>query len=793
MNKNDKLINRDNERKMFRENILRPIPSESRLILVDGDSGTGKTYFIKSVLNEILEENPNYYCCYLDISNDELNALSLFEILTFYSWNPQNNPTARKSLLQIPENISYKKFLKKLKYKKTAKNRIISTINKSLSIIPVYGSILSEVIPANFQSQSFDSSEITNLFFEYLVKITKKNKAVIVIDNYQFVNEPLRIKIEALAEEIKNNFYFVILNRTNNGVSDIRPLLCFSNYQIHLNMNSFDTDSTKTLVNYKLNNILPDKIDDIYERIYQVTNGNPKLIEFITNQYLFNINQNILTNDNLMELSEAINSLPDIERYILMISSFFPSGLKTRYLTDIIQKIIAYNDTKDLKSGLKILVSLGYIIINSTQGDLIKPTHEKIISTTKNIVNTEEYSDIYYSIINSLESIINDNSMTHDDKEYDYMLYCLISMYSSNQLKNKTSYIMKLIDRFYHSFLYSYITSFYQGLKDILYIFPETIILKLLDTFQKTSMFYEGLEVIGVLKSENVFSETIKIYYAKFLTQTYDFNNALDILNQLPDDISVILYKMNILQHLGKDDEAIYLMEKALKTYSPDTDEYQIILRNTTHFFSFNEAIINLMGAFKYFDEKNAIFPLATVYNNLAVVYIWANDLSNADKYLEKSTALFKEINSNELFESLFNHSVLLTLQGKYADAEEKANEAMFTLPKVLWMDVLVLKLNTVIIQFLGKKLSIPDAYNEILNLYAKAKKASDPWVKYIVLFNLNTIENILDKNYTETVEQKIIQQIYSAERTRFDVILSIEHNDKKCDFLLALSPNWRY
>lgn len=82
-----------------------------------------------------------------------------------------------------------------------------------------------------------------------------------------------------------------------------------------------------------------------------------------------------------------------------------------------------------------------------------------------------------------------------------------------------------------------------------------------------------------------------RIFYVKFLIQTYDFEEALEELKNISDSSLKLLCQTNALQHLGHDSEVEDLLNNKLTACIQD-ENYYIILRNTAHYYSYDKAKI---------------------------------------------------------------------------------------------------------------------------------------------------------------------------------------------------------
>jgi hypothetical protein len=485
--------------------------------------------------------------------------------------------------------------------------------------------------------------------------------------------------------------------------------------------------------------------------------------------------------------------LPEVEKYIIIMISLFPSGMKLDYIIDIIKRSLIIDSKNEILDNINTLRILGYIIVNSSSGDLVKPAHEKIITSIKKLLNNDDYLEIYNNLLLNIEEIISSKAMSKNEL---YLLNCLIGLFTANQLQEKIGYVIRAITINYQQCLYNYIDLLYPDIREVLTILPNDCIIKILDSFQKTSNFYNGLEMITILKNTLGLTIEYNLFYAKFLTQTYQFYEALAVLEEMNHTDSVILYKMNIYQHLYNDAKAKHLLSILVqnnKDVNSLSDEYYIALRNTAHYFSYEEAVLNLNRVNDFFRRKGFLFGEATANNNLGVIYLWAYELDKAKRLLLRANNIFEKIGSNELFESQINLGVLAYLESDYKAAIKHMENAEMHVPKSLWMDVLIIHVNKILCLIAARMITVDIAFDELCELYPKIGGCQDPWVKFQVLYNTAAIAKLADKIPPEDPDENIERSLKSKEFTRFDILALLTYDDTPVNISLSMSPNWRY
>ena len=97
----------------------------SKAIIVKGDSGTGKTTFVKNKLTKIINssQNKDYLIVMLNIVDDNITPSVFFDLLSFLLWN--GNIFDSDLTINISKNDSLYKFVKSKKKNRNFKRCFI--------------------------------------------------------------------------------------------------------------------------------------------------------------------------------------------------------------------------------------------------------------------------------------------------------------------------------------------------------------------------------------------------------------------------------------------------------------------------------------------------------------------------------------------------------------------------------------------------------------------------------------------------------------------------------------------
>mgnify|MGYP000349701135 CR=1 FL=1 len=786
-----------NIRKNMIQNIQNKIDASnisSSVINVYGDSGTGKTFLIQEALEKYFFNNIDSTIIYINLLEDILSSTAFWDMLLFTTWNGDIND--KESILRIDKKWSLSRFLQKCTYRRKVINSLFQSVSSIVASIPIYnaqieiGGIDSNNSAINFGNKTeIEKSQLVINYFKY---ISKKHKLIIVIDNYQFMNSTIKHYFETAINQIPRNIVFINIQRTDNTPL-IRPLAYPDN---HLNIE---------LTNLSKKDIFKYVIEPLYENIqiknivlddcFQKTHGNLKEIDIYIKAHDSEIKKGILKKEQTHPLNKALDGLPQIQRDLVLLAALFPAGLRLEYVIALIKRCF-YLDDNILNRELGKIISLGYVMLNSTRKDLLKLSHDKIGLSIETVNSTDEFIEFYCNIENGLEELVQEKQ---NSKDYIYLLHCYIGICDGKRIIKSIKYLEDLIKLEYDacSFLYLVeLTKMYiDSNRNILLHLSEKSLLKLLDSCQKTCSFKTSVAILDIVRNSSIWNEKFGIYYVKVMTQLYKFDIALKEIELLPENNETIMYKLIIYEHLGKNEEILKLLHSLMNDKRKVYDKwYYIILRNTAHFFSFEQAYQNLQKSLDYFTKCGTIFEQATVLNNISVIQIWkgADTYNDAESTIKKAIKKFSAIGSNEIFEAYYNYGTLNYLNGNYTKAVEYYRRALDEVPETLTMDVTLLHVNEKISECAINSKNIFSLEKFILHSLNQTEILQDPWVRFQLEYNLKNIE-IYNKGKSDIYPSDQFISNSNKNITAITVFDYLKLNSDKIPICLSLSPNWRY
>lgn len=776
------------------QDLIDSCDNTSVCIDVYGNSGTGKTFLVQESLRKYFVLDNKTTIIYINLVDDFLSTTAFWDIFLFTVWN--GNVNDEKSMLKINSKHSLSKYLQTRFRGKTLANILLHSVTSIVATIPVYkaqleigGFTINENDSIIKKENALEKSQI---LIKYLKYLAKREKVIIILDNYQFMNIAIRRYFESSINQISKNVAFINIQRTDQDAYQVPIVFQDRNHVIETSNLRLD-EVLELVIRKKFPEI--SILNEVAEDCYVKTHGNLKEIDVYLRTNENDLKKGILKKDKTQNISNALNELSQLQRELVLLAALFPSGIKLEYVTDLMKRMFTF-DSNVLDEELQKIITLGYVMLNSRRKDLLKPAHDKIGLSLETVNSSEEFLEFYNNIKNGLEELIQQNQKSSD---YIYLLHCYIGICDSRKLLKSISYLEELIAFKYEECAFLYLVElanqYIETDENIILHLSKKYIMYLLDSCQKTCVFDTSLSILRIVRSELKCDKQFDLYYAKVLTQCYDFETALDELNKLTESNETVLYKLIIFEHLGKDEEVKKLLNDLSNKEKIIYDKwYYIILRNTAHYFTYSEARQNLLKCRDYFDKCGTIFEQATILNNLSVIQIWngPETFKEAEKTLKKAINKFEKIGSNEVFEAYYNYGVLCYLKGNYKAALQYYELALENVPEILSMDVALLKLNKKICECTTNHKKIPDLEKHILISMNQSKILKDPWVAFQLEYNLMNIE-IYYKGYSDIHPSENFLSSKDKQITALTVFTDKVIDSKKISFCLSLSPNWRY
>ncbi len=285
----------------------------------------------------------------------------------------------------------------------------------------------------------------------------QKIRLNIIIDNYQFLSEDIKIKFEDDFNTLQSGVSLTIINRTTDKLKSIDKLDTLDNYTpTVLNLSYLTEDECKLLIRNKI--ALLDNIK--LNQIWQITQGNYKEIELIINRLIDN------PNSELFNISDIYDKLPDIQKYTSHIINF-SCWYEKRYSFNYIKSIV--DENIEVADSLKSLIDAGFVYINGDTNDKIKISHESIVNSILNHTNTSDLQLVTNNLKIYLEQTILSIGV---GGELAYLIHCLINICNIKELRQNVEYIKQLLEIEYRKNSYFYIASLSKKIHHLIELLP---------------------------------------------------------------------------------------------------------------------------------------------------------------------------------------------------------------------------------------------------------------------------------------------------------------------------------
>lgn len=729
------------------------------ILLIKGDSGTGKTFFSKEILYSVNKKyNNQVFTLYIDTLNDIHESSQIFKYMLQLVL--LQSSATRDWPINIPKNSTYHYF-KEMNNKKNILNyRFFNIISMALTYFGL-GKLNNEFDKVN-------DSNFENELQKYLKWVSLKNSIVIVMDNIQFLNEGDRTLLESIFESIEENIKIVFIDRTINSISTIKhPLRVFQKDMKILEFTNCSEEETKEIVQKLIPN--ENKLNTISNDIFMKSKGIFKDIQYCIDSYLLEEKKGI--KKHVIEgLLSTIDRLPLMHRQLLLIASLLSGGVKKKYVLNVIKRIYQIIEIDEINHTLNELVTKEYLKINSIRKDRVLPAHERIIKVMREIIDVETHEEVRASLIKEFKIILNNGNIEESET---YILHCFIGLQNTQELIKNINYISRLIDVQFRQENFRYIVAFIEEMEELVYMLPEEKITLILDSFQKDSSFDKGLTLINNLYRNNIQlnKNNIEIFKFKFLIQSYHYQEALNVSKNIESSLWKDIYLINIYQALNQSKKAKELFETI---YRKEINEEQAILRrNTITLLECNEAKNNLLEAKEYFEySTGSEFRIATIENNLGITYLNSYNYGDALKQFQSALKKFQKVNSNEVYQAYINLGVYCILNSKLDEALNYFYEAKQNVPISLLLDRVKIDLNIYITKMLMDKISIKELNEFMIELNNKIKGIEMPYLRDVINKNLKMC---IDKKTSPLIKNKnsIIVPIYTNGFT-WHILMSI-------------------
>ena len=741
---------------------------EARLLLVSGDTGSGKTSFVRQLLTRLHATAPNSLILYVDIANDEFRSSRVLSSLLHLALVP--GQMSGTSVVSVPEELSLGVFLRK-RHGKSLVGRIVKSLLKGLAAIFHMGAAADAALGGQHTD---DATRVEHELAAYLVWASHRARAFVAIDNLQFLNLDDRLMVESVFQRVGAGLSPILVDRTVNGASELsQPVRCFADGQRSIVIERFTEQETREVVEMALAS--EDEVSQqLVADVYLKTGGLAQDIEYLLASYRLEVGKGSKS-EAVRGLLATIHRLPLIHRQFLIVASLLDGGVDAAIARGTVERLTAAADSSELEDVVCELLANAYLRLNGPEGSLLRPGHERIVVAVRESTDEDLREEVRQSLLVELRRALDERS---DAETEAYLLHCLVGLQTARELTRNIDHIARLIQSQHRQDQFSYLASLTDDLLDVLPLLPAHVLEPLFDSLQKAARFEKGLEVLHRLDMAGVPANPVRDNYrVRYLTQAYRYREALELSRELEGDEWVKLNIINTLMALGRDDEA-YRHASEMLMSDCSTEVQAVLRRNTVHLYDAETALRHLDESYRYFARSASVFRLATIETNRGLVYLNTGAHGDAAQSLDRALVAMREIGSREIYQAQINEAIRIALSGDWARSRSLLRQAAVHVPRSLVFDQVKIDVIVAVIDRVSGERSQAECSEALEHCSERLRGIESPYLDATIEHNLAT-----NRGDTAAVTRN------SDGRVR----LNLELPAGDATWNLPMSVHWRY
>jgi len=761
--------------------------AESRLLIVRGQSGIGKSFFVKELLCRFASAAPECIALYIDVDESEFESSEFTKRLSVLASYPSIATRANPS--HVPADASLAKYLRPLPFGMKLLHWAYTGAKESAKLIPYAGKGVSAFMPGDLPQSRERESAVGGKIWDYLVAEAAHRPVLLIVDNVQFLTESLALEIDSGLSTADKGFRLVLVERLKDQGRSNTPLRCFPLHRLELDLKPLSWAQVSELVRGILGRTDPE-IDAIGEAVYRRSEGNPKQIWL----QLRNLRLGSMSPENAAGYDETILSLSRLDKLALQLVTLLMGGLKLDDIVGILRWIVQPLPEEEIRQAIVDLSIIGLLVINGPTKDRIRTEHELVRLAVRRVTTEQEALQLRDQTIAAIRERLD----RAPDTEYERLIDRLMGLLSAEELRlhpDFLSYLIDLVDRQKARENYHYLCSLYSSIcsVEVLRLLPRHSALTFLDAFQKTSQFDKGLAAIESIRTGGrVPIRDLDLFATKYLVQKFDYTDAEQMLKVISEgsDRDVVLF--NILLNLEKDDQARGMIE-ALGVVMHLDEPQCVMLRNSAHLYEPDAARRLLNRGLDGFKNLGLQFGVATANNNLGLIELWTGNHSEAERLLGLSLGQLEKLSSNEAYQPMSNISVLRALQGDWETAKRMVDSSKATVSRRLFMDELMLTSNELVIGLARGATSIDEVAVKIRELSDRSLQTKDLRFRRAMEWLAVQLEAGANGETENRKGEGFFERCRAIKLCGLEVFHDLPVEDGTVTVLLHLSPHWRY
>ncbi|MBU1143209.1 MAG: AAA family ATPase [Firmicutes bacterium] len=536
--------------------------------------------------------------------------------------------------------------------------------------------------------------------------------------------------------------------------------------------------------------------------IINIVNHNIKYISVLESL----VDKSIINLDELEELksmSDVFDLLfiknPSLMIVLTIVNTIY--GVSSNRVIEVLEKLGRPTSSDDIE----LLIGLQLITAN----DGLYISHDSIsYLILKFTINCKD--DLYLDFIHELKNYFSKNQTYYDS------LYKICIQ--SDDLNFFRSYITKYVEFLGSENRYNSLVRFYEDFikHNNRFTYLELRALNIiLDACFKTLNLVIAQDI---LEKTHMYSNTLNLYNIKLHIQRYQYNIALNLLSkELTNNFTfekISIYFI-LKMHMRCDTELLnnyrflidldFRVKNNIKLNAIEDKYHFLNLRNTAHLHRDRDiAIDNLLLSKQHFSsiQDKDEFLLATCQNNLGIAYLYKYLDTKKTKFLSLArTELmaakeYMQDNSNEVYQSQYNLYLVDyfsdTNKRNFALLENSFNKINRLLENTnLHYDKIKFEVTHMIVKYLYEKINkvnLISILKEHLNNWNQSNIDKDPWLEYMINYNLEVLKK------SKKINRFVFSKKYIKEGYDDNYGLYVLNDSNTSEiFLFAVSPHWRY
>jgi len=764
--------------------------SRPRILRIFGSSGSGKTFLVRQLMVEMAADDKESIGLYVDVPASDLESAAILDKLDVLLREPRIATRDAPSFVGKKSARSWLTARRGLSKKVSYGYRATRDLTAQ---IPLAGPFIKALLPQSVTTEVLAGEGSAPIRF--LMKRSRSQRVVLVIDNVQFLPFALREMLDTELAECGEEMRLVLIERVNQ-----RPRLTWA--PTIPDAESMDVElgkATAEEVIALVRDVMPeaDDIERIAATIFRRSEGNLKSVWF----QLRLITARRDHQDALATSSyeDVILTLPALDQTVLRLIVFTIGGLRVQSLVSLLRATNLQPQADAVTSAIADLASLGLLVVNGETADRVRVEHEIVAQVVSEITPEEEKLEFRAQVLAALSAVLEDG--TTSDEEF--ILYDrLLGIATGVELRQSPALLAHVVtfvqlqaqlDR------YRYLASLCRDSAcwDVLDALPETTVRSLLDSVQKSALFNFGLVATArLLHARDGRTALASLYEAKYLVQLFRYEEAKMALERAGDQDESRSVSFNIMLNLAQDDEAA---EIAMGVYAEvsgatGTEQDYVILRNSIHLFQPDDARVVVDAAVDGFAALGRRFGVATALNNRSIVELATGSIDRARSSLDAASRELAALDSPEVYQPLVNLGGLALKEGDIRAARSLLASAADAAPRSLMQDSAMLKLNSLALDICDGGYLGSDAAKRMDDIVREARRTRDLRFIDLVMWFADSLDAIVTGKQPRATAASIrLDEIRNNGRVPIEIFVASSVEGIPIQVPYVLSPQWRH